>query len=81
MTPDQVVAIMGGLAALLAAVTALLVQVGRLRSEVNGRLQQLVDASVEAAQKRGELLGRDYVHAKQAEPRTAVPLQRPADGS
>lgn len=88
MTVEQVVAAVGALTALIVATTALLVQVTKLRGEVNGRLSELVAHAVEAAEKRGELAGRDFA-ARVATGattvadayRTDVTLQRPADAS
>lgn len=61
MTPEQAVAILGGLTALVVAVSALLVQVHNLRRDVNGRVTQLLDAAGIAREKRGELAGRDFM--------------------
>lgn len=61
MTPEQALAIVGGLTALMVAVTALLVQVRGLRHDVDGRMAQLVKATSEASRKQGELEGRDFM--------------------
>lgn len=60
MTTEQLVAVLGGLTALIAAVSALLVQVRSLRGAVDGVLHELVEAKAAAAEKEGELRGRDY---------------------
>ena len=62
MTPEQAVALLGAITALVVAVSALLLQVQKLRSEVNGRLTQLLVEATQAARKDGELAGRDFVH-------------------
>lgn len=60
MTFDQVLGLFGALTALLGAVAALLVQVRQLRVAVNGMLHELTEAKATAAEKEGELRGRDY---------------------
>ena len=72
MTPEQAVAIVVALTGLLAAVGIVIHNVGELRRDVNGRLQELLDEARLAAAKTGELRGRD--HALQAPPR--VPRTR-----
>lgn len=59
--PGQFVAIMGALATLVGAVTALLVAVHNLHDAVNGRLTQLLAERETAARKDGELAGRDFM--------------------
>lgn len=61
MTSDQFVAVLGGVTALVIALGTIIVQVYALHKAVNGRLSQLVDVTQKAAQKQGELLGRDFV--------------------
>lgn len=61
MTPEQFVAIMGGLTLLIGAVVQLLVAVKGLHTAVNGRLTQLLAAETARAQKEGELAGRDFM--------------------
>lgn len=61
MTVEGLIALFGALTAVLTAVTALLVQVRRLRMAVNGVMHELVDARAAAAEKEGELRGRDFV--------------------
>jgi len=68
VTPEQLVAVLGGATALIAALTALFVQIANLRREVNGRLSQLLVEAVQAAEKRGELAGRDFIHRMYAPP-------------
>lgn len=62
MTPETIIAVIGAITALVVAVTAMLVQLGKLRQEVNGRLTQLIAEATDAARKDGELAGRDFMH-------------------
>lgn len=61
MTTEGVIALFGALTALITAVTACLIQIRSLRIAVNGMLHELVDARSTAAEKEGELRGRDFV--------------------
>lgn len=60
MTAEQAVAILGGVVGLVVALTALIVQVRGLRTDINGRMTKLVEAVSTASHKEGELEGRDY---------------------
>ena len=60
MTVEQLVAVLGGFTALLGALALLVRQVGELRKDLNGRLEQLVQVAAMAAGKEGELVGRDF---------------------
>ncbi len=62
MTPEQVVAIITATAGFLGALGIVLHNIAELRKDLNGRLQELIDARVAAAGKQGELEGRDYAH-------------------
>lgn len=62
VAPESAVAIIGAITALVVALTAMLVQLGKLRQEVNGRLTQLIAEATDAARKQGELEGRDFMH-------------------
>lgn len=62
MTIEAVVAILGGITAMVVAITALIRQLQGLRNDLNGRVTQLVEASTDAARKEGELTGRDFMH-------------------
>jgi hypothetical protein len=68
LSAEELVAILGAATALIAAVTALFVQIASLRRQLNGRLEQLLAEAVEAAEKRGELAGRDFIHRLYAPP-------------
>lgn len=61
MTTEQLIAVMGGLTALLTAIGVLIGQVAALRHAVDGVTTELVAAREVAAEKEGELRGRDYV--------------------
>lgn len=61
MSPEQLVAILGGFTALLGAVALVLRQLQELRKDLNGRLEQLLVAERERSLKEGELAGRDYI--------------------
>lgn len=75
MSPEQLVAIISAVTALVVALVPLFVQIHMLRKDVNGRLTQLVDAASIAAEKRGELSGRDFMH------RLLTGTGAPAEGS
>lgn len=60
ITPEQATALVVALTGLVAAVGAILVQIRSLRKDLNGRLTQLLDEAKTAAEKRGELAGRDF---------------------
>lgn len=61
MTPEQALALMGGMTALITATAALLFQVRGLRKDIDGRMKDLVQVSAAAARARGELEGRDFM--------------------
>jgi hypothetical protein len=61
VSPEQLVAILGGFTALLGAVALVLRQLQELRKDLNGRLEQLLVAERERSLKEGELAGRDYI--------------------
>jgi hypothetical protein len=62
MSPEQATALIVAITGLVGALGIVLHNIAELRKDLNGRLQELIDARVEAAQKRGELAGRDFVH-------------------
>lgn len=74
MSPEQLVALIGAVAGLLGALAVVLHNIAELRKDLNGRLQELIDARVEAAAKRGELTGRDFMHRLYAPP---IDVQNP----
>jgi hypothetical protein len=55
MTPEQVVAIITALVALLGAVTAVIVQLRNLHTLVNSRMTQLLDLTQTSARAQGQL--------------------------
>lgn len=68
MTAEQLVAVIGALTALVVAVGTTFVQIRGLRRDVqaqhetmNGRMNELVQVHELAAQKIGELEGRDFM--------------------
>lgn len=85
MTVEQAVALIGALTAFLGAIAAVLIQLHQLHSKLNGRLDQLLAQATVAAQKEGELAGRDYVRKELAgqpgavtpDVRGQAPLQTP----
>ena len=64
MSPEQLVAILGAVTALVIALGAVVRQIAELRKDINGRLSQLVETTRVAATKEGELLGRDHMAAE-----------------
>lgn len=60
MSPEQLVAILGGLAGVIIAMALLVQRIGELRKDLNGRLEQLLEQTRAAAQREGELAGRDW---------------------
>lgn len=79
MSPEQVVAILGAVAAALLAFGTVIQRISELRKDLNGRLQQLLDARADAARHEGELAGRDYVHQLYAPPIGPVHLVDDSD--
>lgn len=63
MTPEQFVAVLGAITALVVALGAIFVQLRQTHTLVNGQAQQLRDMTGLAAQKQGELAGRDFADA------------------
>lgn len=61
MTPEQAIALIGALTALVTAVSAAVYQLARLRGDLNGRMSQLIDAAAAASHKQGEMEGRDFM--------------------
>jgi hypothetical protein len=66
MSWEQLTALVLAISALLGAFATVLVQIGNLRRDLNGRLQELLLHAVQAARKEGELAGRDFVRAEYA---------------
>jgi hypothetical protein len=61
VSPEQVVALLGALAAVLGALGIVLHNVAELRQEVNGRLQELLTSTALSAHRKGEMEGRDFM--------------------
>jgi hypothetical protein len=66
LTIEQVTGLILAIATFLGAFATVLIQISNLRRDLNGRLEQLIHHAVEAAEKRGELAGRDFVRAQVA---------------
>lgn len=67
MSPEQVIAVLTAVTALVSALGTLAVQLARLRGQIernhdllNGRVGELLSAVQLASLKEGELRGRDY---------------------
>lgn len=60
MTPEQIAALCGGIAAIVGALGVLVQQMSHLRRDVNGRMEDLLERTAIAARKEGELAGRDW---------------------
>lgn len=73
MTPEQVVAIVGALTALAVAVAGVILQVRGLAASVNGRMGEMLRLAQLAAEKKGELEGRDYERSIPADPPAEPP--------
>lgn len=76
MTPEQFVAIIGSLTALIVAVGAAIVQIVQLRAKVDGRLSELLAITRAGARTEGELVGRDYVAPLPAQPPVLLPPKK-----
>ncbi len=63
MTVEQIQAVAAGAVAIIGALTLLIVQVEKLRHQVNGRMEELLREARAAAHKDGELAGRDHEKA------------------
>lgn len=72
MTPEQGTALVVAITGLLGAIGLLIGQLVALRRDINGKMEELVRHASAAAEKRGELAGRDY--QAQRRRRTDVPL-------
>ena len=66
MSAEQATALIVALTGLVGAIGLLMRQIGELRRDLNGRLEQLLESTSAAAHKQGELAGRDF--ARRAEP-------------
>jgi hypothetical protein len=79
VTPEQFSGIIVAVTGLVAAIGLLVTQVRGLRKDLNGRMQELLDTSKLAAQKDGELAGRDFAQgATRAAPTVAGQIVEPS---
>lgn len=62
MTPEQWIALLGALTALFVAISAAIIQIRGLRSDINGHVTRLVATATALGEKQGELQGRDFMH-------------------
>jgi hypothetical protein len=60
VTPEQATALVIAATGLVGAIGVLVAQLHQLRKDINGRLTELVASTELAAQKTGELAGRDW---------------------
>lgn len=60
MTIEQFVAIMGAATTLIGVLGAIFVQLRATHQAVNGRMEELIRVTRQAATKEGELAGRDF---------------------
>ena len=60
MTPEQSTALIVALTGLVAAVGAIYAQLRQTHALMNSRMSELIRSTHQAAQKQGELLGRDW---------------------
>lgn len=69
MSPEQATALIVALTGLVAAMGVILVQLRQTHQLINSRMTELVETTKLAAQKSGELAGRDFAdRAKAAVP-------------
>lgn len=68
MPAETIIAVLGGITALVVAVTALIVQIQALRRDLDGRVTELVAHASAAARKEGELAGRDFMQRLHSTP-------------
>ncbi len=60
MTPEQLVAVIGAITALVAALGAVFVQLRQTHALINSRMTELLETTKMAAQAKGELAGREF---------------------
>jgi hypothetical protein len=60
VSAEQATALIVALTGLLGSIGLLMRQIGALRRDLNGRLEQLLETTSTAARKQGELAGRDF---------------------
>lgn len=70
MTPEQATALIVAITGLVAALGVLVVQLVQVRKQIDGRLTELLATTRVAAQKEGEMVGRDFVERRQDPPPT-----------
>lgn len=76
MTPEQAVAIMSAVVALIGALIGLYVQIAKLHTQVNGRLSDLLELTATSSLAEGKLAGPDTPPAG-AEPPPLAPPSAP----
>lgn len=72
MTPEEATALVTAAGVTLTALGTVLIQVRGLRKDVNGLLTRYTSAATAAAEKEGELKGRDFVPPPAAAPEPEV---------
>jgi hypothetical protein len=60
MSPEQATALIVAVTGLIAAIGVVAVQLVQVKKQINGRLTELIATTKLAAQKDGELAGRDF---------------------
>ena len=77
MTPEQITALLAGLAGVLVALGSVFHNISELRKDINGRMSQLLEEHSAAARKEGELAGRDYaIKRRRTEPTRSTVRRR-----
>jgi hypothetical protein len=66
LSVEQFIALMGAMTALITTLGGILVQLRATHTLVNSRMTELVETTKLAAQKSGELVGRDFERASLA---------------
>lgn len=61
MSPEQYVALLGAITALLVAIGAVIRELHTTRQLLDGKLSELLTSAQQSALKEGELRGRDWV--------------------
>jgi hypothetical protein len=79
VSPEQAVALIAAVTALVVALGAVIHNIGELRKDLNGRMEQLLQATSDVARKQGELAGRDFMRRLATPPpeSTERPLGEP----
>lgn len=79
MTPEQFVAVMGAVTALVVALGAIYAQLRATHALTNSRMTELIKATHQSSLKEGELVGRDFAagEARSAGPTVAGRIAKP----